>query len=79
MALLDIDFSKGFQCTQCGSTPSTIVMDATGLAFRRELGFFPRLLMDIPKEKIPKGRYEVCYQHVVHGSVQNILLHILYM
>ena len=56
LAHLDIDYSKGFQCKECGSNPHTIVMDATSLSFRRELGFFPSLIVDTPKDRIPKGR-----------------------
>ena len=35
--LLDIDFSNGFCCKVCGSTPDLIIMDATSLSFRRAL------------------------------------------
>ncbi len=35
--LLDINFSDGFCCAHCGTTPSVVVMDATSLAFRKSL------------------------------------------
>ena len=35
LELLDINFSDGFLCNKCGSTPSIIIMDATSLAFRK--------------------------------------------
>ncbi len=40
--LLDIDYTKGFQCVKCGLNPKTLVMDATVLSFRRELGFWKK-------------------------------------
>ena len=57
LALLDIDYSRGFQCTKCGPYPQTLVMDATGLSFRRELGFWDsNNIMDVSKDRVPKGR-----------------------
>ena len=58
LALLKIDYTGGFQCTKCGPYPQTLVMDATGLSFRRELGFWNshNIIMDTPKDRIPKGR-----------------------
>ena len=35
--LLDIDYQVGFQCTACGECPPIFVMDATSLAFRKDL------------------------------------------
>ena len=37
LALLDINYTEGFKCSHCGSTPKTVIMDATSLAFRKEL------------------------------------------
>ena len=37
LKLMDINYSEGFKCTHCGSVPSTVVMDATSLAFRKDL------------------------------------------
>ncbi len=34
---LDIDYQVGFQCTACGDCPPIVVMDATSLAFRKDL------------------------------------------
>lgn len=57
LALLDIDYSRGFQYTKCGPYPQTLVMDATGLSFRRELGFWgSNTIMDVSKDRVPKGR-----------------------
>ena len=57
LALLDVDYTRGFQCTKCGPYPHTLVMDATGLSFRRELGFWnSHIIMDISKHRVPKGR-----------------------
>ena len=35
--LLDIDFSDGSCCPECGSTPETVVCDATTVSFRRKM------------------------------------------
>lgn len=35
-----IDFEKGFQCGQCGSSPVNVIMDATALAHRKDLKFW---------------------------------------
>ncbi len=37
--LLDTEFTEGFQCTICGIHPKILIMDTTGLSFRKELGF----------------------------------------
>lgn len=36
----DISFSDGFLCSQCGIYPPVLIMDATSLAFRRDLDFW---------------------------------------
>lgn len=57
LELLEIDFTEGFQCAKCGSYPHTLIMDATGLAFRKELCFWKsKMVVDIPKDRVPKGR-----------------------
>ena len=35
--LLDIDFSDGSCCPQCGSVPEIVVCDATTVSFRRKM------------------------------------------
>ena len=35
--LLDIDYTKGFCCGQCGRFPDSIIMDGTAIAFRQAL------------------------------------------
>ena len=37
LSLLDIDYSSGFMCPKCDGEPTTVICDATALAFRREL------------------------------------------
>lgn len=37
MDLLDIDFDHSFHCPDCGPDPDTVIMDATSVAFRKEL------------------------------------------
>lgn len=60
LSLLEIDYTGGFQCTRCGPYPQTLVMDATGLSFRRELGFWnSNIVMDVSKDRIPKGRLAI--------------------
>ena len=57
---VDINFSDGFLCSHCGSYPSVIIMDATSLAFRRDLDFWggaPLPEYDMSKkDTVPKGR-----------------------
>ena len=36
LELLDIDYSSGFRCVQCGQYPNVLSCDATTLAFKRE-------------------------------------------
>ena len=36
-AFLDIDYSEGFMCVECGSCPDIVIMDATTLSFRKDL------------------------------------------
>jgi hypothetical protein len=57
----DIDFSNGFICSHCGPHPSIIIMDATSLAFRRDLDFWggaplPEYDIMSKKDTVPKGR-----------------------
>lgn len=40
MELLDIDYTEGFLCHECGPFPTLIIMDATALSFRRQLDFW---------------------------------------
>ena len=55
LSLLDIDFTQGFQCATCGSHPKTLIMDATGLSFRKELDFWKdSLIVDVPEGRVPK-------------------------
>lgn len=37
LELMDIDYSTGFTCSECGTAPTTVVMDATSVAFRKDL------------------------------------------
>ena len=37
LKLLAIDFSNGSSCPECGSTPATVVCDATTVSFRRKM------------------------------------------
>ena len=62
LALLEIDYTGGFQCPRCGPHPHTLVMDATGLSFRRELGFWNSpIMMDVSKNRVPKGRLAILW------------------
>ena len=42
--LLDIDYESGFRCHICGDLPTTLIMDGTSLAFRKELDTWGRFL-----------------------------------
>ena len=37
LALIDVDFYKGFSCTICKDRPKLVIMDATSLSFRKEM------------------------------------------
>lgn len=56
----DINFSDGFLCSHCGSHPPALIMDATSLAFRRDLDFWSENVLarsdKSTKSVIPKGR-----------------------
>ena len=45
MKLLAINYDEGFQCTKCGANPSTVVMDGTAIAFRKELDSWRDILL----------------------------------
>lgn len=53
--LLNIDMEKGFMCEQCGANPDLVLMDATSLAFRRNLESWQLLLHSTPHAK---GKFE---------------------
>ena len=57
MSLLDFSFGQGFQCTRCGPHPQTLIMDATGLSFQRQLDFWRDIdLTDTPDVKVAEGK-----------------------
>ena len=37
LKLLEIDYDSGFKCHQCVDQPDIVIMDATSLAFRKDL------------------------------------------
>ena len=37
LELLDVDYEEAFKCPLCSEEPTTIICDATSLAFRRDL------------------------------------------
>uniref|UniRef100_K1PW33 Uncharacterized protein n=1 Tax=Magallana gigas TaxID=29159 RepID=K1PW33_MAGGI len=43
---------KGFQCGQCGSSPLNVIMDATTLAYRKDLKFWSINLQNATSEKV---------------------------
>lgn len=55
MKQLDVDYSNGFCCPKCGNKPQAVVMDATSLAFRKELDSW-KLVLQAPKSKERSGR-----------------------
>lgn len=52
-----IDFEKGFQCGQCGSSPVNVIMDATTLAHRKDLKFWSSNLQNATSEKVLQVPY----------------------
>eukprot|EP00794_Sanderia_malayensis_P016469 gene16469-18106_t len=61
LSLLDIDIAKGFQCEICKEQPSSLIMDATSLSFRKELSLWKSFLQDVQNadsgDVIPRCRY----------------------
>ena len=55
MKKLDINYEDGFCCPKCGNQPQAVVMDATSLAFRKELDSW-ELVLKVPKSKERSGR-----------------------
>ena len=60
--LLAIDYETSFECPGCGPAPETVVMDATSVAFRKEMiewkSFFSTQLDNSkPYDKIDAARY----------------------
>lgn len=49
--ILDIDMDEGFICEQCGAQSDIVLMDATSLAFRRDLQSWQVLLQSTPQVK----------------------------
>lgn len=57
ITLLDIDFSEGFYCEQCGSSPNAVIMDGTAVSFRKALDSWSSLQLDSTTEsKARPGR-----------------------
>lgn len=58
LGLLDIDFNDGFCCPDCGGQPTTVIMDATALSFRKELDSWQKTLQTEPasKQSLKAGR-----------------------
>lgn len=55
----NIDFSHGFQCRKCGSSPCIVIMDGTALSFRRDLDFWSDTDLTLKGEQlIPKGSFD---------------------
>jgi len=66
LSLLEINYEDGFKCITCGDQPKVVVMDATSLAFRRELDSWNECLCE-PKLSVERfgSRYvnEIGYSH----------------
>jgi hypothetical protein len=69
--LLDIDYMSTFHCPDCGPDcgpdPDTVVMDATSVAFRKELLSWDGLFRNTsdrsePYDKPDTARYFLCFQ-----------------
>lgn len=69
MELLDINFSEGFQCSECGPNPPLIIMDATALSFRRKLDFWGNIPIkeDGTKETIIPRKSRYSRLHILNG------------
>lgn len=54
--LLDITYSAGFCCNNCGHNPNTLIMDGTSVSFRRVLDSWGSLISPIPSGNGKPGR-----------------------
>ena len=53
---LDIRYEESFVCPNCGTEPQTVVMDATSLAFRKQLDSWESILQAPLKTEERSGR-----------------------
>lgn len=56
MKQLDINYDEGFVCPLCYSQPCAVIMDATSLAFRKELDYCELFPKTPPKTEQKAGR-----------------------
>jgi hypothetical protein len=68
--LLDIDYMSTFHCPDCGPDPDTVVMDATSVAFRKELLSWDGLFRNTsdrsePYDKPDTARYFCVSSHEI--------------
>lgn len=56
--LLDINYENSFQCPHCGPDPDTVVMDATSVAFRKELISWKSLFTDEKHDSKPCDTFD---------------------
>ena len=55
--LLKINCEEGFMCQKCGNAPQAVIMDATSLAFRKELDSWQPVFSKVPaKTKVTSRR-----------------------
>ena len=52
--LFDIDVKKGFICERCGAQPDIVPMNATSLAFRRDVESWQVFLHSAPQVKFER-------------------------
>lgn len=67
--LLDINYSNGYICPKCGVEPSTVICDATSLAFRRAF-LSDQEKSDIEENPILSGWY-VCFKSTCSHIIIN--------
>lgn len=58
LTILDVDYQSGFMCPNCGEQPTSVVCDATSLAFRRQL---------LPSEEVLPQCHDTDEQPLLHG------------
>ena len=54
ITLLDIDYTEGFMCSQCGHCPDLVVMDATALSFRKELDYWGKVKREMTVDVVAR-------------------------
>jgi hypothetical protein len=74
--ILDIDYMSTFQCPDCGPDPDTVVMDATPVAFRKELLSWDGLFRNTADRSEPYDKSDTARYYITRIFFRKVLLHL---